>query len=174
MEEYWYVLRSKPNKEETLWREVRARGYEIFFPQIHVKPVNPRSRKIRPYFPGYMFVRLNLATTGSSALAWLPYSCGLVSFGAEPLPIHDELVNVIRLRLELINTVGGERLDQLHTNDEVTIQAGLFEGYQAIFDSRLPGNERVRVLLKLLNMQQISLVLPMKDIKKNKTLLRVG
>ena len=36
----WYVLRSKPNKEMILWREVTARGFDCFYPQLHVGQVN--------------------------------------------------------------------------------------------------------------------------------------
>ena len=70
----WYALRSKPNKEEALWRELLAGSYEVFYPQLHVQPVNPRSRKVRPYFPGYLFINIDLLTVGYSALAWMPYS----------------------------------------------------------------------------------------------------
>ena len=57
----WYALRSKPNKEGPLWREVHAQGFEVFYPEIRVQPVNPRSRKVRPYFPGYMVDAINQA-----------------------------------------------------------------------------------------------------------------
>jgi len=91
----WYALRSKPNKEEALWREAAARGHEVFYPQMRVQPKNPRARKIRPYFPGYLFVQLDLHQSGQfipstlplvaeQAFAWMPHSLGLVSSGAEP------------------------------------------------------------------------------------------
>ena len=57
----WYALRSKPNKEGPLWREVHAQGFEVFYSEIRVQPVNPRSRKVRPYFPGYMVDAINQA-----------------------------------------------------------------------------------------------------------------
>ena len=69
MSELWYALRSKPNKEEALWRELTARSYEVFYPQLHVQPVNPRSRKVLPYFPGYLFINIDLLAVGYSALA---------------------------------------------------------------------------------------------------------
>ena len=66
MTTHWYALRSKPCKEDILWRQVGLRGFECFYPRLRVKPVNPRSRKIRPYFPGYMFVRADLSEAGNS------------------------------------------------------------------------------------------------------------
>jgi hypothetical protein len=43
-----------------------------------------------------------------------------------------------------------------------------FSSYEAIFDVRLSGDERVRVLLKLLNRQQIPLELPGRQIQRKK------
>ena len=170
----WYALRSKPNKEEALWSEVCARGHESFFPQIRVQPANPRARKIRPYFPGYMFVRFDLLTVGFSTLAWLPHSYGLVSFGAQPPAVPDGLINALQRRVEQINASGGELFDGLKHGEAVRIEAGPFAGYEAIFDASLPGNERVRVLLKLLSKQQAPLVLPAGQIQRMKSQPRSG
>ena len=56
----WYVIHSKPRKENQVYSQLQARAIETFYPTIRVKPVNPRSAKIRPYFPGYLFVRVDL------------------------------------------------------------------------------------------------------------------
>lgn len=160
MSEQWYALRSKPNKEAALSHEVAARGFEVFFPQMVVKPVNPRSRKLRAYFPGYMFVKADLEAVKPSTLAWIPFSSGLVSFGAVPPPVPERLILAIRRRVEQINAAGGELLESLHRGDRVTIQEGPFAGYEAIFDAKVSGSERVRVLLQLLKGQQMPVVLP--------------
>lgn len=146
----WYALRSKPNKEEALWREVAARGVEVFYPRMQVQPKNPRARKLRPYFPGYLFVQLDLEQSGYSLFAWMPHSLGLVSFGSEPAPVQDALIQTLKKKLGEINAAGGELLHDLKQGDAVEIQSGPFAGYEAIFDARLAGSERVRVLLKLL------------------------
>lgn len=162
----WYVLRSKPNKEEALWREVGARGYPAFYPQLTVHPANPRSRKSRPYFPGYLFVNARLADVGQSVFSWLPYSQGLVTFGGEPAEVPEGLILAIRRRVESVHASGGEGLADLQRGDMVTIQDGPFAGYKAIFDERVPGNERVQVLLKLLQVRQIKLELPAGQIQR--------
>jgi transcription antitermination factor NusG len=163
----WYVLRSKPNREETLWLEVGARGFEVFYPQLRVQPVNPRSRKMRPYFPGYMFVKVKLEEVGESAFMWLPHSQGLVSFGGQPAEVPDGLLQAIRKRVDEINASGGEQLVGLEKGEPVVIRGGPFDGYRAIFDARVSGNERVRVFLKLLKVQQ-RLELPASQIEPEK------
>lgn len=150
----WYVLRSKPRKEEMLWRHVRSQGFEVFYPRLRVNPVNPRSRKLVPYFPGYLFVKADLADIGTSHFQWMPHSQGLVNFGGEPSTVPENLIHEIRQRVEAIAAAGGELFDGLHRGDIVRINDGPFRGYEAIFDTRLPGSERVRVLLELLSNQR--------------------
>ena len=156
----WYAIRSKPNREEALWTEIDARGFQSFYPHVRVKPVNPRSRTIRPYFPGYLFVKASLADVGQSVFAWLPYSLGLVSFGGEPAEVAEGLIQALRKHLEDIKAESAEPLRGLNPGDPVLIQDGPFAGYEAIFDARVGGEERVRVLLNLLKMQQIKVELP--------------
>jgi len=151
---HWYALRSKPRKEEVVWRQIRTQGYEVFYPRLKVQPVNPRARKHKPYFPGYMFVQVDLEQVGLSAFQWMPHTLGLVCFGDEPASVPENLVHAIRRRVEQISAAGGEVYDGLSSGDQILISEGPFAGYEAIFDARLPGSERVRVLLKLLNDQR--------------------
>ena len=150
----WYALRSKPRKEDVLWRQVRTRGFEVFYPRVRVHPVNPRSKKVKPYFPGYMFVRADLEDVGRSTFQWMPHSLGLVIFGDEPAAVPDHLIVELQKRIEDLAKAGGELFDGLNKGDTVRISSGPFRGYEAIFDARLPGKERVRVLLELLGNQR--------------------
>lgn len=165
---HWYALRSKPRKEDVVWKQVRLLGFEVFYPFLRVNPINPRSRKYRPYFPGYLFVRADVEAVGLSTFQWLPHSTGLVSFGGEPAPVPDNLVYAIRERVEEIAKAGGEVFDGLHKGDVVRINYGPFEGYEAIFDARLPGTERVRVLLQFLSDRYVSIELDASHLQAKK------
>ena len=155
----WYVIRSKPNKEDFLARQFEAQGMKVFHPRIRVRVVNPRARKMRPYFPGYIFVEVDLEQTGWSVLQWMPGAMGLVSFGGVPASVPESLVNAIRKRVDEVNTSERDSIKRLNKGQVVTIEAGPFAGYEAVFDEHLSGQERVRVLLKLLNKQQLPLEL---------------
>lgn len=159
MKPSWYALRSKPCKEDLLWQHARGQGFEVFYPRIPVKPVNPRSRTVVPYFPGYLFVYADLEEVGISVFAWMPNGLGLVSFGGEPAVVEDELIGAVRRRVRAIAEAGGELFQALKRGDPVTIQAGPFAGYEAIFDGHASGTDRVRVLLELLNDRQVALEL---------------
>jgi len=154
MAHHWYALRSKPHKEDVVYRQVRMKGFESFYPRLRVHPVNPRSRKVRPYFPGYLFVYADIEEVGLSVFQWMPHAMGIVTFGSEPAIVPDNLIQGIRKRVEEIAEAGGELFEGLKQGDVVRIADGPFRGYEAIFDIRLPGSERVRVLLELLGSQR--------------------
>lgn len=162
----WYALRSKPRKEDVVWRQLKDKGYEVFYPRLRTNPVNPRAKKIRPYFPGYMFVRTDIHSVGVSTFQWMPHTLGLVSFGGEPVDVPEVLIHAIAQRVKEIADSGGEVLDGLKSGDTVHIQAGPFVGYDAIFDSRIPGTERVRVLLRFLSKRQVSVELKLSHIQQ--------
>jgi len=153
---HWYALQTHPRKEDALWNELEARNIETFYPYMRVKPVNPRSRKIRPYFPGYLFVHVDLDVLGVSFLRWMPHTRGLVSFDSQPATVPDALIHALKRKVEELQTEKQDLLTGIKPSELVQIDAGPFEGYLAVFDARLPGSERVRVLLKMLNNRQLS------------------
>jgi transcription antitermination factor NusG len=151
MAEYWYVLRSKPRRESALLRYARSHDHEVFYPVIPANPANPRAAKIRPYFPGYMFLRTDLSAVGYSTFQWMPYSLGLVHMGGEPARVHESVVGAIRNRIGEIWEAGGLSYEEFKRGEWVMVRSGAFEGYQGIFDETLPGRKRVRILLKMIS-----------------------
>ena len=143
-----------------LAEQLELRRIETFAPRIRVQVVNPRARKVRSYFPGYIFIRADLKNLGLSVLQFVPGSAGLITFGGEPAFVPDGLIQSIRQRVEEINSSGGELFDVLRSGETVLVHSGPFAGYEAIFDMRLPGTERVRVLLKLLRNRNMPVELP--------------
>jgi transcription antitermination factor NusG len=168
MSAQWYALHSKPMKEALLWEQLSLHQIESYYPHIRVQPANPRARKVKAYFPGYVFGRLDLEQTNMHQLWWMPGSAGIVSFDGVPSYIPDNLIAAIQRRLNEINAAGAEFFDGLRAGDAVTVQDGPFRGYEAIFDTRLSGDERVRVLLKLLNRGHFPLELPGRQIQRKK------
>jgi transcription antitermination factor NusG len=162
----WYVLRSKPWKEAALTGYARSAGHEVYYPSIPVNPVNPRARKIIPYFPGYIFVRTQLGKAGRSAFHWMPFSQGLVCVGGEPAPVSDLIMRSIMSRVSEIWQSKGLEVKQFATGDHIVIRDGMFEGYRGIFDVYLSGSERVRVLLEMLNARFVPLEIDVKQVEK--------
>ena len=163
---HWYTLQSKPRKELFLCEQLGLREIESYCPFLRVQPVNPRARKVQAYFPGYVFGRLDLEQSGLSILQWIPGAVGIVSFDGIPSHVPDNLINAIRRHVDQINAAEREQRAGLKPGEAVLIQGGPFDGYEAILDERLPGSERVRVLLKLLQARQMNVELPADQIRK--------
>jgi transcriptional antiterminator RfaH len=164
----WYAMQSKPNKEGFLARQLEAHQIEVFFPYLRVTPVNPRSRKLRPYFPNYLFVHVDLTMVNVSDLHWMPGASGLVSFGEEPALVPDHLISAIKKHVDHLNATARDLTKNLHPGEEVEIQDGSFAGYKAIFDTTLSGQDRVRVLLNLLQARQVPVELKSSQIRRVK------
>ena len=162
----WYVIHSKPQKEYLVYEQLRFRKIEAYCPQIRVKVVNPRARKIRPYFPGYLFIRANLNQIGSSTLQWIPGVINLVSYGGEPATVQDNLLQAIRKRVDQINRAWDEPANDLKAGEILEVTGQPFAGYRAIFDTHLPGNERARVLLQILQDRKVRVALPLRQLER--------
>ena len=164
----WYAIRSKPNKEAFLSGQLRAYGLEVFYPVLNVKPVNPRSRKIRPYFPGYLFVRVDLDTISVSDLRWTPGASDLVSFDGEPASVPDLLIDTLKKQVDLHNKTLRDKTKGFTSGDLVLIQDGPFVGHEAVFDVNISGEDRVRVLLQMLQGRQMPVEIDSKQIRRLK------
>jgi transcriptional antiterminator RfaH len=147
----WYVLCSKLNKEEILLRQLQSQGYDIFYPRYFTANGSTGRLQIRAYFPGYLFIRLDLNTVNQSAFQWMPNSEGLVTFESRPAYVPDNLVEAIKHHVDKLNS---KRLVDLVKNTDIgegTVQSNSFEdSYDAIFDAKLSSDERVKELLRML------------------------
>ena len=166
---YWYVVRSKPNKEEFLAEQLESRGFITYLPQLRVKPVNPRARKVRPFFPGYLFVQ---ATADDdfrySDVQWVPGSQGLVNFGSDLASLSEAIITGIKKQVDALNQAEAESRSGFHPNEKVLIVDGVFAGYEAIFDTQISGASRVRVLLSFMKNRQTPIELSEASLRKRK------
>ena len=91
----WYVVRSKPRREEYAQGQLLRRGVETFLPRIveplrgHLEPV------VAPMFPGYLFARIDLLTQYNSVI-WAPGVRRFVSFGDVPAAVDRAVVSSSR------------------------------------------------------------------------------
>ncbi len=146
----WYALHTKPNKERQVASLLRSRNLEVFLPLLRVNPVNPRSARERPYFPSYLFAHVDLDVTGLSVLQWTPGLLRMVEFGGVLGTVPKMLIAQLKLRLNEIRTAGGLVLEGLRAGDHIRVTGGPFHGYEGVFDARLSGADRVRVMLDLI------------------------
>lgn len=143
----WYALYTKPKKERQVDALLQEQGIETYLPTVQRK-VRRRDRPDRiVYFPCYLFARLDLSDTPRSSIDWMPGIRHIVSLGERPAVVADEIVALLRRRLEGIEEMGYGSLKQ---GDRVRITSGPLRELEAIFDQPLSAADRVRVLLDVM------------------------
>jgi len=146
----WYVLSVKAHKEPPVHRYLQTQKIKTYYPTMRVNPVNPRARRERPYFPGYMFVHVDLDLEGDNRMRWIPGTRGLVRFGDRPAAVPENLIQTLHRQLQAFQQRQADA-KILEKGDRVRIIKGPFEGYEAIFDAHVSGKDRVQVLMAYLN-----------------------
>ncbi len=157
----WLLLQTKPHKEDFIASEINYRQISCFCPKITRQQKDPRRKNTIPYFPGYMFVKLEPGSQGAHELKWLPGVIGWVSFGMEPASLEDRDIDLIRRKVEQFNEVCQSHSVAIPRNTRVRISEGPFAGYEGLFDTHISGTDRVRILLKLVRSQQKKVDLPL-------------
>lgn len=146
----WYVIHTKPRSEQQVNEYLANKGLQVYLPLIRVKRVNPRARPVVPFFAGYLFVRVDLAEVGISALNWAPGVVRLLEFDGEPAIVPDAVIEHIRQRIPQVEREGTLGLGPFHPGDRVRIAAGPFRDLEAVFDRALSPSGRVQVLIEFL------------------------
>jgi transcriptional antiterminator RfaH len=83
-----------------------------------------------------------------------------VTFGGEPIPVDDQLIEDIESR---IKSRGAE--PALRAGDRVEICQGPFRGLDAIFETH-QGEQRALLLIAMLN-RQVRIKIPLADIRRS-------
>ena len=144
--EAWYALYTKPNSERRVAHVLTARGFTAFLPLLAALP----SERAVPLFPSYLFLRCDLATTGVSAVEWVPGLCRVLCFGGEPAVVPNQAIEMIRAELCRIEEAGGLPRHLFKPGDEVIVEEGPLAGLRGVFQGPLGPAERVHILLRFL------------------------
>lgn len=151
----WYVIHTHPRQEERVYSNLRAGNEESFLPKLrecrHNHITGKRSYVIKPLFPGYLFVRINI----EEAYHKLRYTRGvhsLVSFGGSPAPVDDEVISTIKSRIvnERFVLMGEEPA----TSPEVKIGEAVPTDFTEVFARDKKGSDRVMILLHTVSYQR--------------------
>lgn len=144
--EKWYLIQSKPRKEEIAREYLSRKGVEIYFPLMErvVVRSGAAAKVLKPLFPSYLFGKFEL----HEKHALVKYGIGvreIVSFGDYPLPVPDDIIEAIRER-----ACGGDiirKARRFAKGDLVVISAGPFRNITGVFDHWISDTERICILL---------------------------
>lgn len=146
MHRNWYLIHCEPQRDPQVERLVSHISLEAFAPRI---PKSRRRNGDKPLFPGYVFVRMDLASGVWNHIRYLPGVRALVEIGGGPCPVGDEIVETIRTRVTTYQP-GGLRLGR---GDRVMVATGAFADLEGVFCEALSGEERVAILVDMMRRQ---------------------
>ena len=149
----WFVIQTKPKKEEEAKSYLSMKGVEIFFPLMeHFLIRNGSLNKgLRPLFSGYMFGKLDLEQD-YSLVRWGRGVKKILGLGGNyPTPVSEEVVEIIKRRTDSNGIV--RKSYHFEANDRIRIKSGPLKDLLGIFERWVSDSERVRVLLNLIGYQ---------------------
>jgi transcriptional antiterminator RfaH len=149
----WFVIQTKPKKEEEAKSYLTMKGLEIFNPRMENFVVRNGgiNKEYKPLFPGYLFGKFAL-DSDYSLVRWARGVKKILGLGGNyPTPISEEIVEIIKRRTDSNGIV--RKSYHFEANDRVRIKSGPLKDLLGIFERWVSDNDRVRVLLNLIGYQ---------------------
>jgi transcription elongation factor/antiterminator RfaH len=145
----WYVVRTKAGDEQRANRNLLNQEIETFLPLY--KDQHYRSGKliqmVKPLFPNYLFAKLDLDVNYTNA-KWTRGVSRILGSREGPVPISERVVQVLQERVgkdELI-----ELEEEIKIGDYVQITSGPLKDLIGVFQKKMSGKDRVKILLNLI------------------------
>jgi transcriptional antiterminator RfaH len=148
----WFVIQTKPKKEEEAKSYLSTKGLEIFGPLMENFMIRNGNinKEVKPLFPGYIFGKFVL-DSDYSLVRWGRGVKKVLGLGGYPTPVSEEVVEIIKRRADSSGIV---RIHyQFKTNDVVRIKSGPLRDLVGMFERWMSDGERVRILLNLIGYQ---------------------
>lgn len=93
----WYVLQFTQTRFNAVFNYLDGLKLQWFCPMEQTTYARPDKlwcvrHKQAPLFPGYLFVRIDFSVTHSTKITAYQYISRFIAFGAEPVPVADDIV----------------------------------------------------------------------------------
>jgi transcriptional antiterminator RfaH len=147
----WYAVHTHPREEFKALSHLQRQDYQVYLPRYAktIRHARKCERVIRPFFPRYLFVNLNLAINGWRAIRSTLGVCDIVCFGEQPAPLPGGVIDTLRAQESLDGLIELANKNSLKPGDSVVVLSGPF-AHQLGLCSSVSDNERVSILLELL------------------------
>jgi transcription antitermination factor NusG len=145
----WYAVHTQPNRELRAKNQLENQAYEVFLPQRlkTVRHARKLSNRPAPFFPRYLFIRLDLTRQRWRSVNGTFGVTSLVMQGETPRPAPH---GVVEAMIASVDENGFLCLEEnLKIGARVRLAAGPFAEKLGILD-RLNDSGRVRVLLEIM------------------------
>ncbi len=146
----WYVVRSQPHAERRARENLGHQGFDAWLPLCRRRRRHARKMEIvlRPLFPRYLFVAVDLETTPWRAMLSTFGVANVIQGPAGPVPVPDPVIESLRARADAAGVLDLEP-PAYQAGTKVRVTAGPFADVEGIFQARTDA-ERVAILLTLM------------------------
>lgn len=160
----WYVVRSQPHAERRARDNLERQGYEAWLPLCRRRRRHARKMEIvlRPLFPRYLFVAVDLETTPWRAMLSTFGVANVIQGPAGPVPVPEPVIEGLRARADAAGVLELEPA-AYQAGAKVRVTAGPFADVEGIFQARTDA-ERVAILLSLMG-RAVRVMVPESDIE---------
>lgn len=150
----WYVVHTQPLAEFRAAEHLRRQDFVPYLPRYLKKRRHARrvEKIVRPLFPRYLFVSVDVATQRWRSIHSTVGVCRLVCRGDEPAPVPPQVVEAIKAREDAEGFVTLDQRPRFAAGERVRILDGVFSACDGIFEC-LVDHERVAILLNVLGRQ---------------------
>ncbi len=149
----WYAVQIRARDEIKALGHLVRQGYRIYLPRYAKRIRHARKTELvpRPLFPGYLFVRLNLAADGWRSIRSTVgvAGAGIVCFGGQPVPLPNGIVEGLKALEDVDGLIQFEDRFSFKRGDQVVILNGPFSRQLGLCDG-ITENQRIAILLNLL------------------------
>jgi transcriptional antiterminator RfaH len=147
--ECWYVVQTKPKREDQARGYLISKGIETFHPLMeYVSTKNGKvSTSLKPLFPGYIFSRFDFQKD-YSLVKWGRGVNKIIGVGDYPTPVPSEVIQIIQQRTDERHVA--RQVLHLCPRDTVRITSGPLKDLVGIFDRWVSDSDRIRILLNLI------------------------
>ena len=161
----WYAVQTHPREEQKAFEHLRRQNYLAYLPRYATKVSHARRthRVLRPFFPRYLFISLDLASQGWRAIRSTMGVSNLVCFGDKPSPLPPGVIEGLRSQEDAEGCISFARPNPLKPGTPVVVRSGPFSHLLG-FCERMTDHERVAILLDLLG-RKVRVVLDVETVE---------
>lgn len=143
MQQHWYVIQTKPKKENEVQQQLTRAQYELFYPRMK------SLISTKPLFPSYLFIRTDLGNPYHHRM--VRYTRGVRKILGDlesPYTVSDYVVETLQERTRDGSVIEQELL--FREGDIVRVKKGILQDLRGIIEKSIPETGRVKILFRWL------------------------
>ena len=145
----WFVIRTKAGDEHRANTNLLHQEIETFLPLFnHNHYRNGKMiQTIKPLFPNYLFAKLDL-DSHYTKVKWTRGVSRILGNKEGPVPISERIIQTIQKRIGKDDLI--ELEETIKEGDLVEVTSGPLKNLIGVFQKRMSGKDRVKILLNLI------------------------